>query len=203
MTKRRYLHHGSCGFPSRPCKGHLRNLEAKLVKGSGCWGWNGATTRGYGVLRVNGCAMYAHRIMWVLSGRRFRKGYELDHLCRNRLCANPQHLQEVSHRANVLRGASPMAINARKRLCPKGHRYRLYGGYRICPTCLSKWQKENRRKNIHRHRERARAYYASHRASCLRRSNSYYTKHKSDIARYKRNWYVRHRSAKKPRVFSC
>jgi hypothetical protein len=50
-------------------------------------------------------------------------GLELDHLCRNRGCCNPFHLEGVTHRENVLRGEAMTAVQARRTHCPAGHEY--------------------------------------------------------------------------------
>jgi len=48
--------------------------------------------------------MHAHRLSWVLSRGEIPEGLTLDHLCRNRACINPDHLEVVSTRINILRG---------------------------------------------------------------------------------------------------
>lgn len=50
-------------------------------------------------------------------------GLVLDHLCRNRACINPNHLEPVSTRVSILRGEGVMARHARKTHCPHGHPY--------------------------------------------------------------------------------
>lgn len=90
----------------------------------GCWVWTGPTSRfGYGYFHVS--RRYAtartHRVSWELLRGRIPDGLQLDHLCRNRACVNPDHLEVVTDRVNILRGVSPPAINARKRHCLKGH----------------------------------------------------------------------------------
>lgn len=68
---------------------------------------------------------------------------QLDHLCRNRLCVNPSHLEPVTCRENVLRGNGRCAANAKKTHCPRGHAYAganlLIGtkGERCCRKCAS------------------------------------------------------------------
>lgn len=72
----------------------------------GCWIWQGAKNdRGYPQVRVNGTTGYAHRYYYLALIGPIPSGLELDHLCRTRLCCNPQHLEPVSRAENVRRGA--------------------------------------------------------------------------------------------------
>jgi hypothetical protein len=104
-------------------------LEKKLAKfafpepNSGCWLWGGALNRdGYGTIYVQGSKRkLAHRIIFESMRRPVPEGMHLDHLCRNRLCVNPDHLEIVSPRTNVLRGQGLTAVNARKTHCVQGH----------------------------------------------------------------------------------
>lgn len=103
-----------------------------------CWPWLGSRQRiGYGVFRNT----VAHRAAYVLSTGPIPLGLELDHLCANRGCVNPGHLEPVSRRENVMRSSSFAATNARKTHCPKGHPYagsNLHvapNGDRRCLTC--------------------------------------------------------------------
>src|SRR3977135_3690762 len=89
----------------------------------GCWPWLGSTTgSGYGQIRYGG-HLLAHRIAYVLRKGDIPTGLQLDHLCRNRSCVNPAHLEPVTGRENPLRGGSPTAVNAFKTHCPQGHEY--------------------------------------------------------------------------------
>jgi hypothetical protein len=71
---------------------------------TGCWRWQRATTKGYGMLRVDGRLRYAHVVYWEHEHGAVPEGTELDHTCRNPACVNPAHLEPVSHRVNVQRG---------------------------------------------------------------------------------------------------
>src|SRR5262249_20449266 len=78
---------------------------------SGCWRWIGAiNAEGYDTLHRD----LAHRIVYELLVELIPAGLTLDHLCRNRSCVNPGHLEPVPLAINVLRGESPPARNARK-----------------------------------------------------------------------------------------
>jgi hypothetical protein len=96
-----------------------------------CWIWMGKPTpSGYGqfnnyaysIYRTGGGGM-PHRYSYYLAFGEVDEGSHIDHLCRNRICVNPAHLEAVSPKVNVLRGQSPCAKNARKTHCPNGHEY--------------------------------------------------------------------------------
>ena len=106
-----------------------------------CWPWLAAKTGwGYGSFDIKGRDYKAHRIAYELLIGPIPEGLTLDHLCRNRACVNPAHLEAVSMRTNLLRGVGPPAQNAAKTHCPAGHPYdlfntRSYHGKRHCRTC--------------------------------------------------------------------
>jgi hypothetical protein len=80
----------------------LRRLQLDDV--SGCWTWTGQTSRGYGRIDVAGRRLLVHRVLFGLLVREPAAALKLDHVCRNRRCANPAHLEEVTNRTNVIRG---------------------------------------------------------------------------------------------------
>lgn len=112
---------------------------------SECWEWAGPVNEhGYGQTGRSvapDAGGLAHRIAyWILVGP-VPDGLVLDHLCRNRRCVNPGHLEPVTQRENVLRGRGPVSRNAAKTHCPKGHPYDEANTYwttsggRQCKTC--------------------------------------------------------------------
>lgn len=113
----------------------------KVRKTKHCWIWIGCVLKGgYGVFEVRGRSLCAHRVSFLLSGKRLSKKLTLDHLCRNRRCVNPDHLEAVSMRVNALRGFGAPAVNARKTHCVRGHELAgtnlyPYEGVRLCKRC--------------------------------------------------------------------
>lgn len=113
---------------------------AKVVVVENCWEWCGCTSRGYGQFYMGKKIHAAHRVSYELSVGPIPNGLTLDHLCRNRRCVNPSHLEPVTLKENVRRGRGPAAGNFRKTHCPQGHP--LLGdnlvvrrGWRECKTC--------------------------------------------------------------------
>jgi hypothetical protein len=86
-----------------------------------CWIWQGATTSGYGRVYFDGRVRPVHHVVWSLTVGAFPEGMEPDHLCRVRACCNPAHLEPVTQRINLMRGASPSASYARRSHCDAGH----------------------------------------------------------------------------------
>lgn len=110
---------------------------------TGCWGHrNKPSPNGYRKARVGGRNDRLHRLVYECLRGPIPKWLQLDHLCRNRGCCNPDHLEPVTGRVNNLRGECFTAANAAKTHCPKGHPYagaNLYvnpKGGRVCRECV-------------------------------------------------------------------
>lgn len=87
-----------------------------------CWPWHGTiANNGYGHFWVGGKAVGAHRFSYELLTAPIPPGLTLDHLCRNRRCVNPAHLEPCGSGENVLRGAGRTAQHARQTHCVNGH----------------------------------------------------------------------------------
>jgi len=118
----------------------------------GCHLWTAAirSCDGYGAFRLGslGTAL-AHRVVYLLKVGPIPRGMELDHLCRNRACVNPSHLDIVTHRENAMRGKS-VALRVPKTHCPAGHDYEAHGyvpsssKYQICRVCKGDYQRRQR-----------------------------------------------------------
>lgn len=106
----------------------VHRLDERIATGPGCWQWTGAINRhGYGqFLFTDGSRRAAHRIVYELIVGPIPEGLQLDHLCRNRGCVNPNHLEPVTNRENTIRGVGPVLAGARQSVkthCPAGHAY--------------------------------------------------------------------------------
>ena len=129
----------------------------------GCWEWLGSRTpTGYGTFKWQGRTSPAHRWMWRVLRGEIPSGLELDHLCRNRGCVNPEHLEPVTHDENVRRSLPFVSRgqshhNGGKTHCPNGHPLsgdNLYldrkGKQRMCRACRAQRMAEYRERQRNR-----------------------------------------------------
>lgn len=78
----------------------------------GCWNWTGALNpNGYGYISTSTGMAYTHRVAAELFHGPIPDGMVADHLCRNRACCNPAHLELVTQRENLLRGETLTAAH--------------------------------------------------------------------------------------------
>lgn len=141
MPSGHYLHKPRLTPMQRFCQ---KVILPEQWKDEACWEWVGAKhSAGYGAFQAicgrGGKTGYAHRYSYERFVGPIPEGLTIDHLCRNRRCVNPEHLEAVPHRTNTLRGTSPAARNAAKETCMRGHALSRRGSsdHRICKTCVN------------------------------------------------------------------
>jgi hypothetical protein len=127
--------------------------KIELDPDTGCWEWTASKGVGYGRFRVGEDNppknWLAHRLCYELLVGEIPVGLQIDHLCRNRGCVNPQHLEPVTCRENLIRGATLTALYAKRNHCSQGHEYtpdNVYfceNGVRDCRTCRLERSKRN------------------------------------------------------------
>ena len=123
----------------------LLRVAARTTFTDSCWIWRGTRNhKGYPHLKVGRIDVRVHRWLYGIAIGPVGDDLTMDHLCRVRACINPDHLEPVTNRENVLRGVGPTAQNARKTMCSHGHPYTPENtGYqdspghagRYCITC--------------------------------------------------------------------
>lgn len=136
-----------------------RRFLRKVIKplsDNWCWEWNGAVekngyTRAYDGKKMN----WGHRVAYMLFVGPIPVGKEIDHLCRNPGCVNPEHLEAVSHRENMRRSPLGYAgVQRRKTHCPQGHPYSgdnlvVWNGMRYCRTCQRRYKQAYKLRKKH------------------------------------------------------
>lgn len=99
-------------------------IEQDRGYGTPCWIWQRCVTvNGYGTFRRgnNGPQKLAHRDYYEKVKGPIPEGLVIDHLCRVQVCVNPEHLEAVTLKENILRGEGMGAKYARRTHCAKGH----------------------------------------------------------------------------------
>ena len=134
-----------CAYASKQSAPLMDRFLAKIEKQpNGCWKWTACTRKdGYGQLSCGPASdghILAHRASYELHKGPIPEGLDLDHLCRNRWCVNPDHLEAVTRQVNCLRGEHPSIQIHLSGRCQRGHEFNeentyVYKGKRMCRVC--------------------------------------------------------------------
>lgn len=125
---------------------------------TGCWLWVRALNDGgYGRFCYNWTVERAHRVAWKLYRGPIPEKMQIDHLCKNRACVNPAHLEVVTQQENIRRGDAGIATKRKQKAkthCVLGHPYEgdnLYiwarNGWRQCKECIKLRSRKNYNKS--------------------------------------------------------
>ena len=153
---KRLLRYGDpTGSPKRRTPEERFALNTR--KTESCWEWTGTILKtGYGKFVIKKKQYLAHRIAYEMAYGEIPDGLVIDHLCRNRKCVNPEHLEAVTNEENLRRGAGYAIANGMRDSCIHGHKYTPENIYRSpgrgeirCRTCARiADRKRNRTKKV-------------------------------------------------------
>ena len=149
-----------------------------------CWEWQARRNKGYGQFRLNGRAQRAHRVAYELIKGPIPDGLEIDHLCRNRRCVNPFHLEAVTHIENLRRGMGTSGIlYSPQSHCKRGHA-RTLDNLDInsnCKICMIELRKQYRNKHKEKVKASQRRWATNNKEKLNSYAREYYMKNREKI----------------------
>jgi len=132
----------------------VRLLRRTQENKNGCWEWTGyKDPAGYGQIGTPSGVKLVHRVSYEYYVGKIPDGLQIDHLCRNRPCVNPEHLEPVTAKENVGRGMAGRVrtlLAAQQTHCKWGHEftksntYICRKGIRNCRRCHKRRERERR-----------------------------------------------------------
>lgn len=128
---------------------------AKVTRTESCWNWSSRPGK-HALFLVDGSLVPVHRYAYELMVGPIPDGLEIDHLCRNQICVNPEHLEPVTREENLRRGWGHRLQNGMTNECIHGHKYTPENtyvnprGHASCRRCSN----ESKRKSLKRLREK-------------------------------------------------
>lgn len=132
-------------MPRKPIPVATRLWPKVVWQSNGCWYWTGSKADGgYGVICVNGVQRLVHRVAYELVKGPIPKGMEIDHLCRNRICCHPSHLEVVTRAENIKRANEARTTCSRGHLINELNMYYTLSGLRRCRKCRCIRNKDKR-----------------------------------------------------------
>lgn len=178
----------------------LVRFQSNFIRGNPdeCWEWRGAPTQfGYGSFSICGRGYPAHRVSYAVAKGTVDPTLTLDHLCRNRCCVNPNHLEPVTNRENLLRGYGPSGLNARKDYCDHGHELtpaNIYEqpsrpGYRLCRLCRQTHRKTQKPRIVSHYQKRTAAGLCRRCTNPAELGKRLCTEHLARVAESTRKWW--------------
>ena len=152
MNRKEYKRLWRLARGMKPRESPEKRFFQKVKKTDNCWIWTAQKTKGYGRFHQNSKVgdVMAHRFSYELEKGKIPDGLYLDHLCRNRGCVNPKHLEPVTNKENILRGNGLCAKNAKKKYCPKCRgKWTQEKDRRYCVPCRKEYKRNWYRDKIH------------------------------------------------------
>jgi hypothetical protein len=145
-----------------PPKDFLRKVfqRVSVDEKTGCLtATSGVRHTGYARIAIRKKSYSLHRVIWEALFGPIPPQMNLDHLCRNRACINPEHLEVVTPKENWIRGEAVTAKNARMTACSKGHPLPKTKLRRRCMICAREYKYEWIAKNFEKNKAQEKARY--------------------------------------------